>query len=615
MVIYPLQTQELLQKVEQLVNAENNEKTPFQTKYEACDLIDQQLKQVNPDHREGQMHFYILHALAARICHETLEANHSRRHLDECETYINPISTPFDQIVQEIDASPVLLQYFLFTFNTRALTLGNSERLNEAQQIHDVIQKLIIHYQPQIDQSSQPENQSFYTIQQNFNPRELLNQQIHSSFFFAQIYQRNNNEEKSAQLCALTLKLQLKLGEFNRFEFIKNGLDLQRYYVSNDLYQNAFEILTNAKEVLQSIYKDLSKKDTPKSKFILNEENLNDDNAVTEIEDLKLKSDEDELVKPLSENQQEIIYNFYRELGNFYVAVLRYLNLVGITPINNDNSLTIQELLQQIQDPQQLQNVKISFNFLQQIFDEAFNQLQRSIKFFIMDGFCSAHVQILLMLSDLHDLNSHFCPYSLNTLQRKRIQLLASIPQELSSQHFAELIEDVQEHLADAKYQIFDFEYKKLIQKNFKVEQLDYKLSKQDMIDVQKLCSYAAVSVEQFQVFITAVEQTAQTRCRVQENEVRDAKLSWERWVKWIHIDTVEVYVDAIFRQAVVFSKFPSRDVQTRKQMMERALMGFEYCEKMWKWAKKENKFEVDENLKLVAEMLVLMRVRISQMQ
>lgn len=46
--------------------------------------------------------------------------------------------------------------------------------------------------------------------------------------------------------------------------------------------------------------------------------------------------------------------------------------------------------------------------------------------------------------------------------------------------------------------------------------------------------------------------------------------------------------------------------------MMERALKGFEYCEKMWKWMKEKDKGDVDENLKLVSDMMTLMKVRIA---
>ena len=85
--------------------------------------------------------------------------------------------------------------------------------------------------------------------------------------------------------------------------------------------------------------------------------------------------------------------------------------------------------------------------------------------------------------------------------------------------------------------------------------------------------------------------------------------------MKWVSDDSLEVYVDSIFKQSVTFSKFVVQDVQQRKTMMQRAQQGFEYCKKMWLWAKSKAKMECDENLKYVDEMLNLMTIRISQMK
>lgn len=112
-------------------------------------------------------------------------------------------------------------------------------------------------------------------------------------------------------------------------------------------------------------------------------------------------------------------------------------------------------------------------------------------------------------------------------------------------------------------------------------------------------------------MLIQQVEKVAQERCKCQENEHPSAQVVWERWVKWIHIDSLEVYTDAVFRQSVIFSKFPTKEACVRKTMMERALRGFEYCEKMWKWIKEKDKGDVDENLKLVDNMMTLMKIRI----
>ena len=43
-------------------------------------------------------------------------------------------------------------------------------------------------------------------------------------------------------------------------------------------------------------------------------------------------------------------------------------------------------------------------------------------------------------------------------------------------------------------------------------------------------------------------------------------------------------------------------------------MLGFEYCQKVWEWMGKNGKGDMDENLKYVAEMLKLMKVRLGQL-
>lgn len=56
----------------------------------------------------------------------------------------------------------------------------------------------------------------------------------------------------------------------------------------------------------------------------------------------------------------------------------------------------------------------------------------------------------------------------------------------------------MESHLADAKYEIFDFQYKKLLQKNPYFENMQAKLTKEEIDECNKLCNLAAVSAEQF---------------------------------------------------------------------------------------------------------------------
>ena len=47
--------------------------------------------------------------------------------------------------------------------------------------------------------------------------------------------------------------------------------------------------------------------------------------------------------------------------------------------------------------------------------------------------------------------------------------------------------------------------------------------------------------------------------------------------------DSLGLYVDAVFKQSSVLGRFPVFTPRERQMMMEKALHGYEYCEKMWK--------------------------------
>jgi hypothetical protein len=48
-----------------------------------------------------------------------------------------------------------------------------------------------------------------------------------------------------------------------------------------------------------------------------------------------------------------------------------------------------------------------------------------------------------------------------------------------------------------------------------------------------------------------------------------------------MHEDSLQVYIDGVFKQAIVFSKIPT---EQRKQMMQRAMLGLKKKKKVWEW-------------------------------
>lgn len=134
-----------------------------------------------------------------------------------------------------------------------------------------------------------------------------------------------------------------------------------------------------------------------------------------------------------------------------------------------------------------------------------------------------------------------------------------------------------------------------------------------ELPEIRKLCSLAAASIEEFQTHIVECERAAQNRCICQENLQRGTKLEWAQWVKWLPEDSREPYIDAVFKQSVVFSKFPATLPADRARMMSCAAKGFRYCMKMWRWLQERGE-DVSENLQLAEEMLSLLELRVSQL-
>ena len=89
------------------------------------------------------------------------------------------------------------------------------------------------------------------------------------------------------------------------------------------------------------------------------------------------------------------------------------------------------------------------------------------------------------------------------------------------------------------------------------------------------MAAHAAEAVEQLQIYVSYVEKTAFDRAKV---ELKINTPTFEDWIKFVSSDVAETYIDACFNSAVIFSKFPLQ----KKQMMQNALSGFNYCQKLW---------------------------------
>eukprot|EP00703_Trepomonas_sp_PC1_P001401 JAP95205.1 KIF-1 binding protein C terminal domain-containing protein [Trepomonas sp. PC1] len=543
---------------------------------------------------------YILNYICAKISFDTLEGNAARQYMSQCEQYINPLVIKLDQLVGLIKQNPLLFQYVLSAFNLKCLQLGQSESFKQCIQIYDLTDRV---YAQILKENLSNDLPSFYTYSpEQYSHQECFNLFIHATFFVAQAYGNDEQPSMSAKYCQKTLYLQRQLGGFNKVEYIKNSVDLTRYYTQNDKFLDSYLTFKQCREVYNELLAELENK---QPKFIKNKESLNHEDAVTEIEDLKLT--QNDYLSKLTENEREAVYTFFKELVTFYLQLLNYTLMMNLEITTIDTGMSLEDFLVLID---QKNPFEVSLQFINDVFNEAEENAQKALQYFLLDGFTTSYCQILLDQSSLLEIHSRFQQFDLIAFQKKRIKLLNQLSRELSSQHFPDLLEEINSHLCEARYEIFDFQYKKLVSKCPQVDKQLYfqKQFPEVAEEIQKTCSFAAQSIEQFQQMIENAEKIAVYRCKVQTNA---QNVQFDQWIKYMHEDSLQIYIDGVFKQAIVFSKIPT---EQRKQMMQRAMLGFEYCQKVWEWMKENKKGDVEESLKYVGEMLNLMRMRLSQL-
>ena len=170
-------------------------------------------------------------------------------------------------------------------------------------------------------------------------------------------------------------------------------------------------------------------------------------------------------------------------------------------------------------------------------------------------------------------------------LQKRRLSLLENVAKELNPEHFSSLLEEIGMHLADAHSEIFDFSYRKLLQQCPEFEQMlkQDSLTQAQKNEVRKLQAKAASTIECLKALVQRYEANAQEACRCQLGKRKFEPLTWDQWIRYMADDSLGLYVDAVFKQSSALGRFPVFSPRERQTMMEKALHGYEYCEKMWK--------------------------------
>lgn len=107
-------------------------------------------------------------------------------------------------------------------------------------------------------------------------------------------------------------------------------------------------------------------------------------------------------------------------------------------------------------------------------------------------------MRIALELSRLWDIVARFCPGEAEQLQKRRVSTLTHFVKELNPTYYGGLIEEACEQLTDARYQLFDTAYRKMLQRSPYFEQPTRTPTADELPEIRRLCSLAAASIEEF---------------------------------------------------------------------------------------------------------------------
>lgn len=234
----------------------------------------------------------------------------------------------------------------------------------------------------------------------SYSQRDCFNLFIHATFFVAQAHGNDGNSAESAHYCSKTLQMQRQTANFSKVEFIKNSVDLTRYYTQNDKYLDSYLVFKQCREVFNELLAEL---EPMKKKFVLNKETLNHPDATTEVDELALT--EFDLIMRLTENEQETVFTFFKELVTYYLQLLNYALLLRLEVTTTETQMSFQDFLVLLD---QKSPFEVSLQFINDVFSEADENAAKALQYFKLDGFTTAHCQILLDQSTLMELHSRF---------------------------------------------------------------------------------------------------------------------------------------------------------------------------------------------------------------
>ncbi|CAF0829156.1 unnamed protein product [Brachionus calyciflorus] len=398
----------------------------------------------------------------------------------------------------------------------------------------------------------------------------------HSLFFFAQIYGKLDEKEKSANYCQLTLQRQIdehneiidnlngnpdeyeeilkskSLNEqpqervlFNPLDWATHAAALSQYYVCEGDFATARHCLCCAEAILDKLNSSEEKR---------NEERLKEQTASIRrcwgkygIELLKISKTR--LILSTDQPDQRALLADYDRPSKFHFNLPTQLyNLEKC----EKNAIT--------------SNIALDFEQAKQIFLKAQKILNEIKEVFILDGYVSDHCEIIRDLSDLY---SYLIFYESDLerkckMQKRRLDLLQPVCDDISSQFYLTIkrqllfdIGTIYSELVDLKTDIFREKREK--------NELSKEKSAQSIIKINQL---AKSSIDHFNQFLDTMKVQPERKVlpeQFDDHNIRPALLA-------------KFYLGRLYSKIIAVE--PSKRLENIKETLDNYTYICDYCDK-----------------------------------
>ena len=228
--------------------------TPYQSKYEAREILDEILTELSEFNHSSALVGGIYVALGI-IDLEVEELSKGEVSLLKSIELMCDVEQRDETILQEIKALNQLgILWCLREDYEQALNF--LKRASECYQ-QFVSQEEKIHLYETLDLFTKEETRPAFDEKES--ALELLN--THTYYYLAQVYEKTGEASKSAECCYITLSKQLELKQFQHLDWATNASMLSQHYLANEKYKTAKRHLIASSIMLERYQLEMSLKE------------------------------------------------------------------------------------------------------------------------------------------------------------------------------------------------------------------------------------------------------------------------------------------------------------------------------------------------------------------